>query len=305
METERFFNKEERCKTAFEKGAPYYHLCTPENHQVLFHLREDYRQCMSTIGLCIKLFPDISILTFQIMTNHIHLVLSGNKERIEGFFTELMKVLKKYYSKTGRQSYIEGMNPKIIPINDLENLRNVIAYVNRNGYVVLNSETPFSYEWGANRYYFGREAKQRYIQCRKSVKFRFKRIIASSRKFDDIKGLYMLDDYICPASFCGIEEGEAMFRDAHNYFFKISKNIEIYRDIASLIGEQLYYSDDDLFSVICKISAERYKVNSPSQLSKNDKLELAKRMHYDYNAGNKQIARMLKIDLSILSSMFA
>ena len=96
-----------------------------------------------------------------------------------------------------------------------------------------------------------------------------------------------------------------MFRDAHNYFFKISKNIEIYRDIASLIGEQLYYSDDDLFSMICKISAERYKVNSPSQLSKNDKLELAKRMHYDYNAGNKQIARMLKIDLSILSSMFA
>ena len=85
-----------------------------------------------------------------------------------------------------------------------------------------------------------------------------------------------------------------MFRDAHNYFFKISKNIENYRDIAVLIGEQLYYSDDDLFSVVCKISDEQYKVKNPSQLPKSDKLELAKKMHYDYNAGIKQISRMLK-----------
>lgn len=305
METKSFFNKEESCKAAFEKKAPYYHLCTPENHQVLFHFREDYQQCINTIGLCTKLFPDISILTFQIMTNHIHLVLSGNKEQIGDFFAEIMKILKKFYSKTGRQSYFDGMKATIIQIEDLENLRNVIAYVNRNAYVVLPSETPFSYEWGANRYYFGREAKQRFFKCRESVKIRIIRQIASSRRFDNIKDLYMLDDYICPASFCAIEEGEAMFRDAHNYFFKISKNIENYRDIAVLIGEQLYYSDDDLFSVVCKISDEQYKVKNPSQLPKSDKLELAKKMHYDYNAGIKQISRMLKIDIAILASMFA
>lgn len=239
------------------------------------------------------------------MTNHLHFVFSGEKGRIEELFFVIMKTLKRYYSKTNRQSCILGMKPMIIQIKDLENLRNVIAYVNRNAYVVLPSETPFSYEWGANRYYFGKEAKLRYISSREKIGIRDRREMVSSRRFDSIENLYKLDGYLCPASFCAIEEGEAMFRDAHNYFLKISKNIESHSEIASIIGEQLYYSDEDLFSIVCKLSDERYNVKSPSQLPHKAKLELAKIMHYDYNAGNKQISRMLKIDSAILLSMFA
>lgn len=40
------------------------------------------------------------------------------------------------------------------PINDLKALREAIVYVNRNGYVVNPSHTPFSYPWGTGRYYF-------------------------------------------------------------------------------------------------------------------------------------------------------
>lgn len=46
------------------------------------------------------------------------------------------------------------------------------------------------------------------------------------------------------------------------------------------------------------------KGTSPGLLPKDAKIEIAKTLHYDYNADNKKIARMLKLDIHILNGMF-
>ena len=43
---------------------------------------------------------------------------------------------------------------------------------------------------------------------------------------------------------------------------------------------------------------------SPAQLSREAKVEIAKTLHYDYNAGNKQINRILKMDINIVNALF-
>ena len=95
-----------------------------------------------------------------------------------------------------------------------------------------------------------------------------------------------------------------LFRDARHYFTKISKHIESYDEIAKMIGEQIYYTDDDLFSIVCSLASKKYDCKVPSQLQKNEKMELAIILHREYNAGIKQIQRMLKIDAAILSAFF-
>ena len=39
-------------------------------------------------------------------------------------------------------------------------------------------------------------------------------------------------------------------------------------------------------------------------LPKDAKLEIAKILHYDYNAGNKQIQRMLSLDTLVVNALF-
>ena len=66
-----------------------------------------------------------------------------------------------------------------------------------------------------------------------------------------------------------------MFRDARHYFTKVSRHIESYDEIAKLIGEQIYYTDDDLFSIACALSLQKFNCRIPSQLSGKEKINLA------------------------------
>jgi len=94
-----------------------------------------------------------------------------------------------------------------------------------------------------------------------------------------------------------------MFRDSSHYFNALSKNVESNKQIAKEIGESVYYTDDELFSVIVKHSNENYSIPAPSLLPSAAKIELAKLMHNEYNASAKQLQRMLKLPQSVVMSL--
>jgi hypothetical protein len=49
---------------------------------------------------------------------------------------------------------------------------------------------------------------------------------------------------------------------------------------------------------------DKYGVMSPPSLSKDSKIETAVWMHHNYNASNKQIGRILHLDLQIVDALF-
>ena len=53
--------------------------------------------------------------------------------------------------------------------------------------------------------------------------------------------------------------------------------------------------------VYCK---EKYNNRNPSLLGSEAKMDVAKMMRYEYNAGTKQIQRMLKMDAAVLAALF-
>ena len=254
---------------------------------------------MNLVGIAVKAHPKIKILTFELMSNHMHQIIAGCKDVVESFFI----CLKTLIARCLPESDMSGFNMHLHEIKTLENLRNAIAYANRNGSVIDPDVCPYTYPWGANRYYFNPEAKARYEEQKRKASNSFIRERSSSRKFDDIKDLYLVDGYTSPMSFCAISDGEYLFRDARHYFTKVSRNIESYDEIARMIGEQIYYTDDDLFSAACTMAAKQYDCKIPSQLPKNQKIELAKILHREYNAGVKQLQRMLKIDQDVLTAL--
>ena len=113
-----------------------------------------------------------------------------------------------------------------------------------------------------------------------------------------------MDGYISPAGFCDLDLGEGVFREARHYFSLVSRSVEGYRDIAKLLGDSFFCTDDELFLIVRQIARDKYGVSRPETLPSEQKRELAKTLHYDYKAGNQQIRRMLRIEERAIRALF-
>lgn len=300
---QNFREEESRCSQIFADLGNCYHLWTSERCEVIFRSEEEFCSGMNVIGICARLFPQIRILTFEIMSNHLHLVVAGDEIAVRSYFDSVKTYLMRHFKKDGRTIDWSTFNLGIRKLTILEEVRNVIVYNNRNGYVVSSVYTPFTYPWGANRYYFSPDSVALASLLSKPVKLRERQAAIRSRVADDIEGLMMYEGCISPVSFCDISTGEKLFRGPSHYFYKLGRSIENQKEIAKEISEGVFYTDDELFMSIVSIAQKRYNVKTLTEAGASVKIELAKIMRYEYNASSKQIARFLKLSDVVLASI--
>lgn len=290
----------------YDDLGPIWHLCTPgEFVGVIFKDRDDYVFGMNLVALCAANFsPQLKILTFQIMSNHLHIVIECEEVVIGEFFAFLKKRLQRYLANSGYLGSLSGFVPNYFRINESRYLQNVIVYVNRNGYLVDRQSTPLTYEWGANRFFFNKFTHNELVVKVGQLSLDKRRAMFKSRNFEIPADYIVTQGYISPLSYCHITLAESFFKDANHYFHLSSRQIESYSSIAKELGDKVTYTDYEIYSAIMSLCIRRYEVKNPSLLDKDAKIEVAKIMHFDYNASNKQIKRVLRLDESVIESLF-
>lgn len=298
-----YAQKEAKSQSLFASLGEMYFLCTREDHPLIFTCDEEYKAAIAIFAICCKLFPDVRIITFVFMSNHFHILLCGDSQIIMRLFNMFKQRLQKYFESQGKIINLNSLNEKLHPVSDLHYARNVIVYTNRNAFVVIDDVTPFSYPWGANRYYFNPEMVSLYREVSAPITLRERRGIIHSKYADGINDLLCDDKSISPMCFCDIAAGEGLFRDAKHYFASVSRKVEAYSEIAKVTGEHIYYTDDDMYTVAVNISRERYNCKNLSLLKPQERILLATALRYDYNASDKQIKRFLGLSDNILASL--
>lgn len=299
-----FAEMEDGCEMIYDRLGPCCHLYTAEGFGTIFLTDEDFKAGMTILAICALSYPEVGILTFQLMGNHIHLTLAGERERCMALFGMFRKRLMLFLKGARSSVDLTSWECSIKEISDLKYLRTVIVYTNRNGFVMNRDETPFSYRWGANRFFFNPDALLLCSQSREKLTVRQIRGFMHSSGFDGLSGLPMVDGYVSPLAFCDILTAMALFRDAHHYFHMVSRDIESQQSIAKDLGELVFYSDSELFNAVVIFIRDKYGMTSPSVLPKEAKIETAVWMHHNYNAGNKQISRILRLDLPLVDALF-
>ena len=297
-----YIESERMCEAAFLSGGRWWHLYTPGNlTSLVFANDNDYRFAMNLMARCLAEFPTLSVITFEIMSNHIHIVLSGDEHIINEFFATYRKRLKRYLSTKAQGRLSNQFQMSLKPINDLKALRETIVYVNRNGYVVDPSHTPFSYPWGTGRYYFNDVQIAKKLSDVSDIGIR--RMFRSRNPH--LPGDYrVIDGYVSPLEYCAVKLGMAMFRNAHQYFYMISKNIEAYEKLAAELDDGEYLTDSELFTQVVKILKTGYAANSLRDLTTAQKQDLARKLRSDYRSSNGQIRRILGLSQYEIDSMF-
>lgn len=296
----RVAGDEMACENNFRNLGPVYNANTSENYPIIFVSEEDFKAGMSILAICVRMHPNVRVFAFQLMSNHIHLVIGGDSQVILEFFEYYAERLNKFFD--GRIC-LNDLSLKLFPIGDLSYMRNAIAYVNRNGFVINNNVTPFSYPWGSSPYFFQPMAVGYSILSGEPIGIQKLRALMHTRICDSFKGLKVIDGYVSPLEFCDVSSAESLFRDAKQYFYLISRNVEMYSEIAKSIGESIFVNDNDLYIAAVKLAREQFSTNDLRTLDTGCKIELARRLHFDYNAGTKQIGRLLKIDNNLLNAL--
>lgn len=299
-----YSEREWQCEELFRSRGPFYHLCTPgDSSLVLFETEDDYRFAMNLMASSIYLAPDVRAITFEIMRTHLHLIGEGSPASAVEWFFRMRKRLYRFYQSTGRVRDLSPFQAEVFPIEDLSFLRNSIAYVNRNGYLVHPEHTPFSYPWGANRFFFNPDAQRRRDRDYGSIYVREKRKMFGSHEVDYPGEAPVVDGYISPAYYCDLALGEGVFRDARHYFNLVSRSVESFQDIAKLLGDTLIYTDDELYLIVRQLCRDNYGNARAEILPMEAKQKMARKLHFDYKATDKQIQRMLRLDGRTLSAI--
>lgn len=294
-----YTEKEKLCETLFADGGNYWHVFTNgRDTPLLFASPDDFVFVMNVIAQAAACyFAEIKLITFAVMNNHFHFVISAHGDgSIHSFFD----LLKKRLSRS--MPLVKPVTLNLKRITDLKSLRNNIVYVNRNGYVANPDCTPFNYPWGSGRFYFndcnsgGTPYSDFYAD--------FKRKMFRGREPKLPVDWLVRDGYIVPGSYCAVKFGMSLFRDAHHYFSMVSKNVEAYSGVAVEIDDREYLTDSELFEQLLRIIRERYAQTSLKTLSGAQKQDLARCLHYDFRSSNAQIRRLLGLSHYEIAALF-
>ena len=300
-----FSEKESICERIFISNGPYWHLYTDGTKmQNIFRCEDDFKTGMWILAASLHISKGVKALTFELMGNHIHLILAGEREDCINAFEIFAAKLRLAFPK--RQCAIDWSKFKmdILPIETLQALRNEIIYNNRNAFVANPAYTPDSYPWGGGCAYFNPWLKHLKTTPLGNLKVNIQRALLHTRDVSQFSELIEVGDMPFIPSFCDISLGESMFRDARSYFNSLTRNAETFSQIASRLKDSIFLTDEELYSVICSHISKEYSVKAPSQLSAQQKIDTARHMHFSYNASNRQLKRMLRLDLAVLEELF-
>ena len=304
------------CETAFSRGGPFWHLYTDGGAmEIIFTCAEDYVFGITLLGICAAVFPHCRILTFSLMSNHLHIILAGPHPDVMALFALFKSRLGAYLKRKGYFCRMDRFVAETFQIPSLQALRNEIVYVNRNGYLVQPDCTPFSYWWSAGVYFFNPTGLMLPTKPYSALTLREQRALCHCRDASLPDRYRVLTGFnvdkssasmsmLFPPSFCAISEAEAYFRDAHQYFRRLGRDNEAYAEVARRLGDRIFLTDDELFGAVCNLSAREFGSPKPGLLTGDQKLEVARRMHFDYNASPKQIQRILKLAPAIVDTLF-
>ena len=280
----------------------YFHVCTDGNRLPwMFQDAEDFRYAVNRLAVGTIVF-DVSLLSYVLMDNHIHLVLRATMHQCRQFVNSFKKIFGKWIrTKYGVSGHLRDLPTSIIPIRDKETLLETIAYIDRNAIVAGYRFLPGEYLWGSARYMF----KDRTLRSCSSVKrisefksFELRELI---KTHEQLPSHWEVDEHgmIMPCCFLDVDFLERIFVSPIKYLYYLSRKLE--GKVEMLQGVKAFIPDREMRVITRNLVQERFGTHHVRQLDFKSKIAIARKLRFNYASTVKQISRMLEMDPEALS----
>lgn len=298
------FYKETPAERQFRERSPFFHLHThPLEETIIFTNDEDRTVALNFIAITLGEVP-CTLLALAIMSNHFHFILSGAEKQVDRFWDLFQMRLDTYFTRHGRPGLIRRISAKLTPIADLTQLRNEIAYVVRNRFVVRTDIHVFADPWSSGYLYFN-PLLQKEGYSASTLKGRSLREFTRSRILTNVNpAIHVKDGRAQMWSFVDYQLVESLYDNARQFIYSVLKNVEAQVETARRMGEKPFLSDDELYAAVFRYCREAFQQSKVYELDTSQRKQLAVWIKQEYSASNKQLARLAGLPLREINALF-
>ena len=286
------------------KGNGYYHLCTDGLKEgLIFNNAAEFAFGMCLMGL-IWLKFSIRIYAFELMPNHIHIILSGTGEHCLMAFDYLKRKLSARLLRDGYPPLPDDYWFKLVGLENQEQLKNEILYILRNplekGFCIVGG-----YLWGTEWIYYSDFPKAlEGTLARKMSKRSLSKLFASE---EDIPGHWQINPYLglLPDSFVDTSVVRAFFPTPKDLQTALVKDYEVHFQIANRLGELIEFSKSELASIVTQTLQKRFGGRDLRALSEVEKGKLAIILNREFGLNSYQISTSIFVREKVVRQLLA
>lgn len=270
----------------------YYHLCTDGwSNGKLFNNTAQFRFGMATIALVAVMF-DAKIISFELMPNHVHIILYGTGETCLAVFQFIRHRIVTRLKEDGNLLPPYDYWFKLKPLPDKKALQQEIIYLARNPYE-KEIAIPGCYPWGSSYLFFSRVAdfvRGKLVRDMKDTEIR--RVTGSRTPLPETWEIHP-DLGVLPRSFVRTDIVCARFSSAKEYLTRLVKDYESAVHIAQELGEDIVLSREEMNDILYKKATEMFPGRLVKNLTQEERGRLAVVLEKQYHFTGQTLADLL------------
>jgi hypothetical protein len=276
-----------------------YHLCTNGwSEGKLFHTAEQYAFGMATIALMTLKFG-VKVCSFELMPNHVHMLLTGTGQQCLDCYYYLVKRINKKLKADGYPPLPPDYGFKLIPIEDDHSLRRHIIYLMRNKYE-KGVCTPCGHMWGTGYLVYNQLAEVITGTRVKDMKVRWlERRIGSRIPLPEEWVVHPVLG-ILPSNYVDVRRILDLFPTVKDFMTAMVKDYESFVRISESTGETMEWSEPEVKDVLSRLCDVLFPQKRLYHLTPEEKCRLAVQADDKYHIPTHLLARILYISEYII-----
>ena len=256
-----------------------------------FREEEDFKVAMNYVAIEAARHPEIVVLAFILMSNHVHFVLKGRREDVVAFVESFKQRYSLYYQKKyGVKEFLRrnGLDIKEIPY-DNEAPEKVISYVQMNSVAANICAFCNQYPWGTGNLFFNATTPKGIKLGNMSDRARQKALHSNFTKLPE-HWILGDDGYILPCCYVDVKAVEQLFRTPKRmqYFLHSSSKARKRLENTCLPA----FRDQVILAAIPDLCQSLFQKDSFSALTEEEQSEFLRQLSYRFSADINQLARV-------------
>ena len=274
------------------------YLLTTEHLESCLWFRDesDFKVAMNYVAIQAACCPEVDVLAFILMSNHVHFVVQGRHSDVCFFINKFRQRYSLYYSKRhGIKELLRNndIDIKLIPCEG-ESVERAIAYVQMNCVAANICPHPSQYPWGTGSTFFAHSCKmQRRIE-EISARAR-ERLLHSNCDLVPCSWHITEEGYIDPHSYIDFQTVETIFRNPRRMNYFLSSSSKARKRIETSEDSLPAFLDQTILGALPDLCRSLFNKRTFKMLLSEEQTELARQIQYRFNADAHQIARVCGI----------
>lgn len=253
---------------------------------------EDFRTGMNFVAIQAAL-SRVTVLSFILMSNHLHFILYGNWEDVRAFINGLKARYSKYlHNKYGQKEFLRrnGLDIREVSAED-ESLERAIAYVQMNCVAANICSHPSQYPWGTGNVFFNPSRSTGKSLGSLSKRSRIKLLHSET---DLIQPNWIVGEagYILPESYVNIKYVESIFRTPKRMNYFLTNSSKARQRIETSEESLPAFRDQTILGALPDLYRSLFQKQRFEDLSPEQQLEALRQIRFRFCANVNQIARV-------------